>query len=89
MFCHFAEREKAGSIGLVQGYYTVKLELFPTTYSIIQIVHDMEKWPKSFSSTFQEKHKMDFQLRPFFHVSDDIIIILSVSSYESFHYLSR
>ena len=26
----------------------------------LQIVCDMGKWPKSFSSTFQEKWKMDF-----------------------------
>ena len=39
----------------------------------------MEKWPKSFSSTLQEKLKRDFRLRLFlmsptiyYHTSDDL-----------------
>ena len=31
-------------------------------YQHIYIVNDREKWPKSFSSTFQEKQIMDFRL---------------------------
>ena len=34
------------------------------------MVGDMEKW--LFSSTFQEKKKMDFLLGPFFLVADEI-----------------
>ena len=40
----------------------------------VDTVGDMQKWPK-FSSDFHEKQKMDFQLRPFLHVADDIHVL--------------
>ena len=48
-------------------------DLGQSNSTVAHIISDMEKWPYSFSSTFQERQNMEFRLRPFFNVTNDIL----------------